>query len=469
MGMLSVRLAGTLSVCAFLVFAAGCGDTDVPVAPDIGSGVKMRVVHASPDAPAVDVYVEGVASPLIVNLGYGATSEYVNLRAGIYNVQVRVAGEDPGSPPAFETGGLAIPDGTRITAIAAGLLDDTGPQDAFRIMPLVEDFVSPGAGEAIVRFVHAGADAPAATIDLGDDGDAEIAGLERFADSAAAGIPLTAGEYLQTAIWAGSPLARITAFTVPALPAQTEIFMIATGLLSGHPSARDGFGLLSVGPSGSSGFLRQNPVVFALHVSPDTPAVDIYGGTEFVASLSFGELSAGIQVPHTGGRLEFRAVDNGTVAATAEPTFSLSVGRYLAAATGFLGDADFAIVRVEDGFSLDGASPLVRVVNASPDASLIDVGVVDGGFTPVPDFRSLSYGGASAEAGTALPAGNLRIGVAAAGTTSPAATFDVNIVPGVRAFFVVSGSLLGAGEAFRLVVVDTSVYPWTAAEVFPNP
>jgi hypothetical protein len=121
-----------------------------------------------------------------------------------------------------------------------------------------------------------------------------------------------------------------------------------------------------------------------------------------------------------------------------------------------------------DAFSLTAVGPLVRVIHASPDAPVVDVGVVGSGFTAVPDFVGLAYGDTSPVIGTEVPTGNLTIGVAPTTTTTPAATFDVTTVSGLRAFAVASGSLDGNGESFRLVVVNTGVYPWTAAEVFPN-
>jgi len=39
---------------------------------------------------------------------------------------------------------------------------------------------------------------------------------------------------------------------------------------------------------------------------------------------------------------------------------------------------------------------------------------------------------------------------------------------GLKAFAVAAGSFLGNGETFRLILVDTGVFPWVAAEVFPN-
>ena len=460
-----------LSMALFLVFTAGCSDDDAtPIGPDMGSGAQLRVVHASPDAPAVDVYVEGVASPLITNLGYGATSSYLDVDPGTYNIQIRPAGAPASSTPVFETGDVPIAADLKITAVAAGLIGGTpGPSEEFRVILLVENFDPAGAGNAIVRIVHASADAPTVAVDVGNDGNPEITNFERFEDTGTAGVALPAGENLQIAIWAGSPLERVTVFTTPKLPEGAELFVIATGLLSKLPREIDGFSLLAVGPQGSIGFIRQNPVVFALHGSPDAPAVDIYAGAaELADNLSFGQLSSGIQVPPAAYTLDFRVHDNGPVAATVT-TPTLEAGeRYLAVATGFVGDATFTVLPLVDEFNLSTNSPLVRVLHASPDAPTVDVGVVDGGFSAVPGLTDLSFGEASSAAGIAVPAAALTLGVAPTTTTTPVATFDVTTTLGLRAFTVAAGSLLGTGESFRLILVNTSVFPWVAAEVFPN-
>ncbi|UCG52126.1 MAG: DUF4397 domain-containing protein [Candidatus Latescibacterota bacterium] len=471
-----------------IVFAAGCSDDDDTIMQppvDMGKGAQVRVIHGSPDAPAVDIYAEVVATSqiethapgdevlLIQDLAYGETSAYIEVAAGTYNIKIRGAGADPSSPAVFETGGLAIPDDVKITTLAAGLLGAApGSTEAFRVAPLVEDFDPAGAGNAIVRIFNASADAPAVAIDVGNDGVPEITDLDPFDETGAMGVELPAGVELQIAIWAGSPLERVTVFTTPSLPAGAELFVIATGLLAKLPREVDGFALLAVGPTGSIGFIRQNPVVFALHGSPDAPAVDIFAGAgELVDNLSFGELSGAIQVPPGSYDLTFRVHDNGPEAATVTTPGLVAGERYLALASGFVGgQPSFTLLANVDGFSVDPAGAFVRVVHGSPDAPAVDVGTVDAGgvLTPISAFTNLAFGDASVSSGTSTPIGALRIGVSATGSTTPVATFDIATVAGLRAFAVAAGSLQGTGESFRLIIVNTSVFPWAAAEVPPN-
>lgn len=473
-------LAATLS--AMMVFAIGCSDDDddnvLAPGPSMGSGAELRVIHASPDAPPVDVYAEGVATPLLQNVTYGDATAYLDLDAGTYNIQLRAAGASASSPPAFETGDLTIPDGARITALAAGLLTSSDPADRFRVLPLAENFTDPGTGNAAVRIVHASADAPAVALDVVGIGNVpDVANFARFADTGDAGVALPANTALQVAVWTADLSTRLTTFTTPALPEGAELFVIATGLVSELPREEDGFTLLAVAPTGDIGFVRQNPVVFALHASPDAPSVDIYAGSDVLAAdLGFGELSEAIQVPPstTGYTLDFTGAGSATIV-TSMPTGALEAGeRYLAVATGFLssGQPDFRLNRYTDGFMPDATDPYVRVIHTSPDAPRVDVGTESAGtVTAVGDFTNLAFEEASDPAtGTMLPVGTLPIGVAATGTTDALATFDVPTASGLRAYAIAAGSFQGAvgSEAFRLLVVDTSVFPWQAAEILPQ-
>lgn len=467
-------ILSSIVVVAMAAFAAGCDDDETTVKPDMGEGAMLRVIHSSPDAPAVDIYAEGVTTPLIEDLAYGQTSDYLDLDAGTYNIEIRAAGSDPGSTPAYETGDLSVPDGAVITALAAGLLGSSDPDDQFRVMVLAEDFDDPGAGNAAVRIIHGSADAPTVALDVGNDGVPEITDFERFGDTGQAGVALPAGTELQIAVWAGSPLARVTVFTTPALPEGGELFVIATGLLSIHPRATDGFSLLAVAPTGSIGFIKQNPVIFAMHASPDAPAVDIYvGPTMYVQNLAFGEMSDTLQVPPGTYTLDFKATGSQATAASVTTPAAEAGQHYLGIASGFLGDTPaFQLIALADEFTLGGIDPLVRVVHASPDAPAVDVGTVSMNVvTPVPDYVDLSFTESSVGAGTALPVGTLDIGVAATGTTAPVATFTITTFNGLRAYAVAAGSIASppvGGNGFRLVIVNTSVFPWTAAEVMPN-
>ena len=99
----SLLAVGLLTLAVACLTACGGGSTDPIVRPD-PLLAEIRVVHASPDAPRVDVYVEGLEGP-VFTLSYQETSNYAALPEGSYNFQIYAAGQDPAVvDPVFETG-----------------------------------------------------------------------------------------------------------------------------------------------------------------------------------------------------------------------------------------------------------------------------------------------------------------------------------------------------------------------------
>jgi hypothetical protein len=147
-----------------------------------GDVARLRVVHNSPDAPAVDVIVNG--GVVLANVPFGAISDYLPVPAGNYNVKVSPAGAS-GTGPYVIDADVALSAATDYTVIASGLLAEIFPA------VLVDDNSAPGAGNARVRFFHGSPDAPAVDIAL-IGGPVLIAGAE-FGDDATITVP--AGTY----------------------------------------------------------------------------------------------------------------------------------------------------------------------------------------------------------------------------------------------------------------------------------
>lgn len=81
----------------------------------------VRVVHASPDAPAVDVYVDGTRT--VAGAAFKAVTPYGNVKPGRHNVVVTVAGDK--SKKVLETN-VTLRPGTYYTVAAIGKLSDIG-------------------------------------------------------------------------------------------------------------------------------------------------------------------------------------------------------------------------------------------------------------------------------------------------------------------------------------------------------
>ncbi|WP_084157004.1 DUF4397 domain-containing protein [Haladaptatus cibarius] len=97
-----------------------------------GNRVSIRAVHLSPDAPAVDIATNG--DLLVEGLEYGTASEYVDLPAGSYTVEVRPAGEDQ----AVTTADVTLEGGTVISAFAIGLVETDNQAQSLELVTAVD-------------------------------------------------------------------------------------------------------------------------------------------------------------------------------------------------------------------------------------------------------------------------------------------------------------------------------------------
>lgn len=461
---------------------AAPGNDPLAPAPKPGPGEAMvRVIHASADAPAVDVYPKGSDKPLVTNIAYGQTSGWLQLKPGTYELELRVAPSKPTDAIVYKTPALTIPEKANVSAIAAGLIGSNDADSNFRVLGLVENFDPTAAGKVRVRALHAGADAPSVDLDVGNDDPAnpELGDLMRFADTGAGGIELPAATNLAVGI--AKDKGRVTSFTTPKLPAGAQLLVIATGLLGKLGRERDGFSLLAIGPSGAVGFIKQDPIVYALHASPDAPRVDAFvGNAQIVDGLSFGQLAKPVQVPPGAYTVDFYGATAGDARPAGNPAASGQTGnleagqRYLAAATGFLGGNGanaFQLVGVREGFDMVEGKAQLRAIHASPDAPQVDIGLVTTNKIDPVIFNDLAFSRASAENGFGAPLAHLPVGVTPAGqSTSIVARFTVSSLTAPRAFVVAAGALApkAGQQSFRLLVVDTKPTPWTVATVSPH-
>ena len=84
-----LRLSSLVLALAATLALTGCSDdNDNPVAPV--SQASVMVVHASPDAPAVDLLVDNTIQG--TNLAYPSNTAYLGVNAGTRNVKVNVTG-----------------------------------------------------------------------------------------------------------------------------------------------------------------------------------------------------------------------------------------------------------------------------------------------------------------------------------------------------------------------------------------
>ena len=190
------------------------------------NNAMVRVLHGSPDAPAVDVYVDGekVGGPL-AGLEFGDLSKYVALPAGTYDLKVCAAADETVCP--IEANDVSVDAGTRYTIAATNELASIEAQ-------ILVDDPTPAAGEAQVRVVHFSADTPAIDVLTQDGATAVVDGLA-YPD-ATGYLDLDPGEYdLKVCADADNSVCPLDPDPLD-LEAGTSYSVFAIGSLEAEPS-----------------------------------------------------------------------------------------------------------------------------------------------------------------------------------------------------------------------------------------
>jgi hypothetical protein len=134
-----------IAVAASLVLGAGAADE-----------ARVRVIHASPDAPNVDVYANGNA--VLTDVPFKASSGYLAVPAGDYTFEVYPAGANADTTDAVLTIEASLTAGTDYTVVAQGAVAD------IEAGVFVDNNAAPATGKAHINVIHAGPDAPAVDV-----------------------------------------------------------------------------------------------------------------------------------------------------------------------------------------------------------------------------------------------------------------------------------------------------------------
>jgi hypothetical protein len=192
-----------------LLFAAtamtGACDDDDNAGPE--GEARVRVVHASPDAPDVDVLVD--EAPVLTDVPYLAASDYLGVDPGSRNLKVNAAG----TTTSVIDADVILVDGVSYTVIASGLIDEVEP------IVLEDDTSEPAAGLASVRAIHGAPSAPPV--------DVHVTAPDADLDSATP--VLTAVEFGDVAEYIEVPSGD---YQVRVTPTGTKTVVIDTGALT---------------------------------------------------------------------------------------------------------------------------------------------------------------------------------------------------------------------------------------------
>ena len=139
-------------LAALPILMISCSDDDNPAASNAKANVM--VVHASPNAPAVDLLVDNVVAGS--GLAFPSNTAYLPVDAGARNVKVNVAG----------TGTTVIDADLSLTASTNYSVFAVDSVSKISTVVLTDNLATPAAGKAHVRFVHLSPNAPSVNITL---------------------------------------------------------------------------------------------------------------------------------------------------------------------------------------------------------------------------------------------------------------------------------------------------------------
>jgi len=354
-----------LATAAFGLAACNSSDDD-----DEMPTAQLRVVHASPDAPNVDVYANG--SRVLADVPYKAASGLLTVPAGDLPLRVTVAGTDT-AVDAFTNALPTLEAGKIYTVFAAGKLAEIAP------LAIVEDNSVPAAGQLKLRVVHASPSAGNVDIYLTAPGaDLAVAtpALSNVAFRADSGVlPVNAGSYQVRITAAGSKtvaydsgtleLAVGEDFVVAAVDADNDVSPVSLLLLT-----RD-----AASPVTELADARAR--VRAIHAIPDAPAVDVLAnGTALFSGVSFYAVSDYAAVPAADYAVAVATAVGGTEVISQALTLD-KASNYSVFAIGLAAGSGATAPRflvAEDDLTMPSAgNAKVRVVHASPGAPNVDV------------------------------------------------------------------------------------------------
>ncbi|HDS00902.1 MAG TPA: DUF4397 domain-containing protein [candidate division Zixibacteria bacterium] len=419
---------GLTAMALSFVFLIGCDDDDNAINSNPAT-TSVRVIHASYDAPAVDVRVDG--SVAITNLAYGESSGYAQLNTGSRNIAVTPAGS---TTPVVINADLELAENTEYTVYAVNGLNS--------IEPIISvDDRSGRADKAQIRFIHASPDAPAVDIKLNSGTGSTV-----FSDVAFKDIEdyaaVDQGSYVFAVTPAGSS-SEVVVFNPVEVQNGNLYTVIALGTLDAGDQypfvvrvfVDNGNGNASLDLSAGSSN------VMVIHASPDAPAVDLLVD-------DFKVNTSGLPFPQNTGYLALSAGDRnfkvnaaGTSTTVIDATATLVPnGNFSVFAVDVLANI-MPLVLADDLSAPAAGKAHVRFLHLSPDAPEVDITLPDGTIV----FGQYEFKESSAF--TPLDAGMYDLEVRVSGTPTVALNLDnINLESGKIYTVFARGLLSGSGD-----------------------
>ncbi len=419
----------------------------------------LQVLHGSPDAPPVNVLVNGAEA--LADIDYKVGSGRTELEAGVVSIQVD--GILPGGDAAV-IGPIDLTfDADKIyTVVAIGQVaaGSNAPLEGF-VFNQPREAVS--ASSARLAVMHAAPLAPAVDVYVtAPDADlAASAPVGSFEYKGTLGpTEVTAGDYQIRVTLAGDPMTVVYDSGTVTLNDGDDLFVAAventtTGASPISLVALTGSGSVEIADIARPAALR------VVHAASDAPAVDVLAdGNILVTGLEFPNVTPFLEVPAATYLVEVEPTSPVPVDPVITANLTLEAGtKYTALAVGTLGNGTLDARVAADDPRPVSAYAKVRIIHAAEAAPLVDVYVTAVGADinnegpAVSDFAFLDNTGF-----LTLPAGDYDVSVTPAGTKDIAIFATISIADG-GVYTAIARDPLPMQAELGLILADDFVSP----------
>jgi predicted dinucleotide-utilizing enzyme len=416
----------------------------------------LRVVHASPDAPLVNVLVDGTAA--LSDVDYKEGSGFTSLDAGVYDIAVEAI-TPAGNAAVIELADTALAAGTDYSVLAIGKVADS----TLTALVLDKPTAAIPTGQVRAQVVHAAPDAPEVDVFVTAPG-AALDGATALATLAfgenAGPVEIPAGDYQVRIATPGAGATVVFDSGTLSLPAGADLLIAAvnntaTGASPVSLVVNTGEAQFEVLDAATPAALRVG------HLSADAPAVDVVVNDDFgapaVSDLVFPTVTGYLALPPDD--YNFKVVDSATQSLTAiDLAASLDAGvRYSVLAVNDLANIE-PLVLTDEPRSI-ATEARVRIVHASPTAGAVDIYVTAPGTditSVLPAFANVPFKGETGY--VPLAPGSYDIRVTPAGVPSVVAiAVDALPLAGGDVLTAIARDNAGGAAPLGLVVIDETL------------
>ncbi len=323
---------------------------------------RLRAVHMSPDAPAVDVSVDG--DIVLEDVTYRQASQFLSLVEGNRNVKILVANTETAVIDAT----LDLQTDMKYTVLAANTVANIEP------IVIADGIESPTDGFAAITVVHGAPSAPPVDVYVSapdDDFSSLSPTLVDVPFKANSGeLELPAGDYRVRVTLSGASSVIYDSGTI-SLASGVEYMAIAAESSGGLSP----IGLTILTDLDSTPFVNVDDArarLRVVHASADAPEVDIsVDGSEVLGDVPFGVGSDYLEILGDTYNIDVAASANSASVINADLTFDPQMD-YTIAAVNSLNNIE-PIVLVDDNTPPAAGNVKVRLIHAAPSAGLVDI------------------------------------------------------------------------------------------------